>query len=425
MLPGVSRRSFGVAALAGGVTLAVEGCRPSAAAAAGSGGGVRKPAGPIELKKDFDPTEMESGKVVLPLAPGRRVGIAVVGLGRLALEEILPAIAQTRRCRLVAVVSGQREKATAVAAAHGIDERGVYDYASFDRIRNDPAIELVYIVLPNGMHLEFTKRAFEAGKHVLSEKPMAATVAEATAMLDASTKAKKMLMVAYRAQYEPHHRELIRMARANELGKLRGMIATNAQAQGDPSQWRMKKNLAGGGALPDIGIYCLNAARYLTGEEPSSVTAMIASDPSDPRFAEVEDQVSFTLRFPSGFLATCATSYSQHNSRLLRLSGSTGWAELDPAFAYEGLRMRIGKKDGTHETVTERRFPVKNQFALEMEHAAECVISGARPHTPGEEGLQDMKLMAAIYEAAASGSTVKLAPVPGVDPFRGPPPEEG
>jgi predicted dehydrogenase len=383
-----------------------------------------EPPDAVRLPKLFAATETESAKMPAPWPPQRRVGVAVVGLGRLALDEILPAFGESQRCRLVAVVSGDAAKARTIAAQYGIDAKSVYDYKTFDRLRDDANVELVYIALPNGLHAEFTVRAAHAGKHVLCEKPMANTVAECQQMIDACERAGKKLMIAYRMQYEPYNREAIRMARAGALGKLKGFSAMNGQTQGDPRQWRLKKSLAGGGALVDVGIYCLNAARYLSGEEPIEVAALQHSTPNDPRFAEVEEQVDFVLRFPSGLMASCTTSYGYHNAKRYRLVGESAFVELDPAFPYRGQSMRVGRKAdaATGESLQTLVLAAKNQFALEMDHMAERLRSGQKPHTPGEEGMQDMKLIAAIYQAAKSGHAVSLPAVSRPDAFRGPAP---
>ncbi len=379
---------------------------------------------PVKLPELLAATERESGDMPAPLPWEKRVGVAVVGLGRLSLEQILPAFAQSKLCRPVALVSGDAAKAGNVAAQYGVDAKSVYDYKSYDRLSDNAKVDVVYIVLPNGMHAEYTVRAAHAGKHVLCEKPMANSVAECQQMIDACKAANKQLMVAYRMQYEPYNREIIRLARAGEIGKLKAFSATNGQNQGDPKQWRLNRALAGGGALPDVGIYCLNAARYISGEEPVEVQAMQYSTPNDPRFAEVEEQVNFTLRFPSGLLASNITSYGVHDSKRFRVLGESGWVELDPAFPYTGQTMRIGRKrEGSKiEDVAQPRLEAKNQFALELDHMATCVQKNQRPHTPGEEGMQDMRIIAAIYEAARTGNTVKLPAVGGVDAFRGPAP---
>jgi predicted dehydrogenase len=421
----VSRRSAlkisGLAALSGVMAeLVSTGGGASVAAAAPA----PKAPGPIKLPNLFAPTERESQEMPAPLPWDQRVGFAIVGLGRLSLDQILPAFAKSKRCRPVALVSGDRAKASIVASQYGIDSKSLYDYKNYDRLRDDRAVDVVYVVLPNSMHAEYTVRAAQAGKHVLCEKPMANSVTECQQMIDACNQAGKKLMIAYRMQYEPHNREVIRMARAGELGTLKGFSATNGQAQGDPRQWRLSRALAGGGALPDVGIYCLNAARYLTGEEPTEVSALMGSTPGDPRFTEVEEQVEFLLRFPSGVLASCSTSYGYHNSKRFRLLGSAAWADLDPAFPYTGQLLRIGRhRPGSPSIEIEQRvLEPKDHFAQEMDHLAMCVHSNVRPHTPGEEGMQDMRIIAALYESARGGHPVKIQALANPASLRGPAP---
>jgi predicted dehydrogenase len=353
----------------------------------------------------------------------QRVRFAIVGLGKLSLGELLPAFAQCKLSRCTALVSGNRAKAEKTAAQYAIDPKHIYDYASFDRLRDDPDVDVVYIVLPNSMHAEYTVRAAEAGKHVLCEKPMANSVSECEQMIAACEKAQKQLMIAYRMQYEPFNREVVRMARGGELGKLRNFISSNGQMEKDPKHWRLKRALSGGGPLPDVGIYCLNAARFISGEEPIEVSAMLQTAPDDPRFQEVEEQVDFTLRFPSGLLASCATSYNVYDSKSFRLLGEKAWVELDPAYGYQGQRMRVARAtdDGTDQK-SEPQIQAQNQFALEMDHMAQCLREKRRPHTPGEEGMQDMRIIAAIYAAAESGQMVRLPAAAKLDAFRGPPP---
>jgi predicted dehydrogenase len=358
------------------------------------------------------------------LPPEQRVGFALVGLGKLTLGQILPQFAHCKLARPTALVSGDRAKAERTAKQYGVDPAHVYDYASFDRIRDDPRVDVVYVVLPNSMHAEYTIRAARAGKHVLCEKPMANSVEECRQMIAACEKAKRHLMIAYRMQYEPRNREAIRIVRSGALGKLKNMISSNGQMERDPNEWRLKRALAGGGPLPDVGIYSLNAARYLTGEEPVEVSAIQYTTPGDPRFEEVEEQIDFTLRFPSGVLASCATSYNVHPRRDYHLMFERGRLDFDPAFAYGGLAMSVrGEgKDGAEAQVELPRFEDAPQFALEMDHMAQCVRENRRPHTPGEEGMQDMRIIEAIYEAARTRRNVELPPVAGLDAFRGPPP---
>lgn len=355
-----------------------------------------------------------------PLPPAERVGFAIVGLGRLSLEQILPAFAESKLAKPVAVVSGTPDKAKLVAAQYGIAPEAIYDYQSFDRIADNKDIQAVYIVLPNALHKEFTLRAAAAGKHVLCEKPMATSVADAVAMVAACVKAQRKLMIAYRCQYEPANRHVIELARNGSLGDLRLIHAVNTQSMGDPAQWRLRKALAGGGALPDIGLYCLNAARAITGEEPVEIFARSVQPQGDPRFAEVEATIDFTLRFQSGVLASCQSSYDAYNRKDLSLNLSRGAIELKNAFEYEGQRLSVAQRQDELAGETEYRVPRHNQFALELDHFADCIRRDRQPHTPGEEGLADQRLMAALYESARSGKPVTLPKVASRDIYRGP-----
>ncbi|PYT47943.1 MAG: glucose-fructose oxidoreductase, partial [Acidobacteria bacterium] len=301
-------------------------------------------------------------------------------------------------------VSGHPDKANKLALRYGVNPKNIFNYQNYDTIKDNPEVDIIYIVLPNGMHAEYTVRGLQAGKHVLTEKPMANTPAECQQMIDASRKAGRKLMVAYRCRYEPYNREAIRITRSHELGATKVILADHGFNIGDPTQWRLKKDLAGGGSLMDIGIYSLQAARYLTGEEPNEVNAVMYNTPGDPRFKEVEETINFQLRFPSGVLANCTSSYGYAGQNHYRVVGTEGWLELDPATSYRGLRMRVYRGNVTEE----RELPVRDHFALEMDHMSECVTENKEPLTPGEEGLRDLKVMMAIYEAANTGKTAKL-----------------
>ncbi|WP_131194399.1 Gfo/Idh/MocA family protein [Lichenihabitans psoromatis] len=351
----------------------------------------------------------------------KRLGVAVVGLGHLSLGEILPGFGQSKSVKVVALVSGHREKARAVAAEYNVPERALYDYASFDSIKNNPEIDFVYIVLPNAMHLEFVTRAAQAGKHVLCEKPMATTSADAELMIAACRDAKVKLMIAYRMQYEATQRAAMAMVRKKEIGELRLIQAVNGQND-TPGQWRQVKAIAGGGSLPDVGIYCYNAFRYLTGEEPVEVTGRMTQPTGDPRFSQVEDLANFTLQFPSGVMGVGTSGYSIHEARALKAMGTTGWIGLYNAFAYNNIAMTVSRKDGEVNGIDHRQYPPKSQFATEMDHFADAIRRDVVPHTPGEEGLQDIRIMEAIYRAAEGGSPVKMPLVQGLDTTRGPAP---
>jgi predicted dehydrogenase len=336
------------------------------------------------------------------------VGYAVVGLGRLSLNQILPAFGKSEYSRVTALVSGDRQKARRIAAQYGVPETSIYSYAEYERLADNKSVKAVYIVLPNGLHEEYVLRGAKAGKHILCEKPMANSSAEARRMIEACVHAKVKLMIAYRQQYEPNNRMLRKLVSDGKLGHVRGFLSTNAQQQGDPAQGRLKKSLAGGGCLPDVGLYCINAARFLSGKEPSRVSAQLWQPKDDIRFREVEATVSFNMYFPDGFLATCSTSYDAHKSQTLRLEGTDLWAEISPAFAYHGNKLKYSKLEAGQEVVFEPQIEEKDQFAREMDHFAACIVEGRQPHTPGEEGLQDHRIIEAIYESAHTGKTVEV-----------------
>ncbi|HTR67555.1 MAG TPA: Gfo/Idh/MocA family oxidoreductase [Terriglobales bacterium] len=345
-----------------------------------------------------------AAELVVPDPPGKKLGWAIVGLGSLSINQILPAFAKCEKSKVVAFVSGHPDKANKLALRYGVNPKNIYNYQNYDSIKDNPEVDVIYIVLPNGMHAEYTVRGLQAGKHVLSEKPMANTPAECQQMIDAARKADRKLMVAYRCRYEPYNQEAIRIARSSELGKTQVIVSDHGFNIGDPTQWRLNKKLAGGGCLMDIGIYALQAARYLSGEEPVEINAMTYSDPNDPRFKEVEETINFQLRFPSGILANCTSSYGYAGQNHYRVVGTEGWLDMEPATSYSGLRMHVHRKNITEEI----ELPVRDHFQMEMDHMSACVMENREPLTPGEEGLRDLTIMMGIYEAARSGKMVKL-----------------
>jgi predicted dehydrogenase len=344
------------------------------------------------------------GPLVVPNPPGKKLGWAIVGLGSLSIYEILPAFAKCEKSKPVAFVSGHPDKANKLAERYGINPKNIYNYQNYDSIKDNPEVDIIYIVLPNGMHAEYTIRGFQAGKHVLTEKPMANTPADCQKMIDAGRAAGKKLMVAYRCRYEPYNQDAIRICHSGELGSIQAVLTNAGWRVTNPDQWRLKKDMAGGGSLMDIGIYALNGARYLTGEEPTEINAMSYTTPNDPRFKEVEENIYFQMRFPSGALANCTSSYGYFHTSCFRVIGTKGWLEMDPATWYSGLRLRVGDDNG----ITEKELPTRDHFALEMDHLSQCVMDNKEPLTPGEEGLRDISLMMAVYESARTGKTVKV-----------------
>lgn len=330
---------------------------------------------------------------------GRKLGYAIVGLGGYGLGRIIPQFQNCQHSRLVALVSGDPAKAKKVAQEYGVPERGIYSYNDFDRIRDNPDIDIVYVCLPVFMHAEYTIRAAQAGKHVMCEKPMAVSSAECEQMIAACRKAGKKLMIGYRSRFEPHNVEAIRLARAGAIGTLRYFRSEHGFVAGDANTWRMKKAQSGGGSLMDIGIYALQAARYMTGEEPVAVFAKETTNRSDPRFREVEDMIDFQLEFPSGAIGSCMSMYSANRNQFV-LMGEKGRIELEPATAYSGQRMWVGQERSDKTEVKPPPGPYANQWVGQLDHMAQCVLQNREPLVPGEEGLRDLRIIEAVYRSA-------------------------
>lgn len=336
--------------------------------------------------------------------PGRKLGYAIVGLGSYATRQIMPRLKNCDHARLAALVSGTPEKLERYGAEYGIPKTHRYGYRDYDRIRDNPDIDLVYVVLPNSMHAEYSIRASRAGKHVLCEKPMAVSSAECEAMIAAAREAGRKLMIGYRSRFEPYNRHAIEIVRGGALGRPR-LITSEHGFNAQPGQWRLDRALSGGGSLMDIGIYSLQAARYLSGEEPLEISAMESTDRSDPRFRTVEDRIDWQMRFPSGAIANCVSSYSSgHNA--YRVTGTEGWVEMEPATSYEGHRMWVRRDGKTEPRVLPT--PARDQFVEQLDHLAVCARTGREPIVPGEEGLRDLRLMEAIYRSARERRAVRL-----------------
>ena len=251
---------------------------------------------PVPLIKTASPTEKEQSEYPTPVAPAKKIGFAIVGIGDLALAQVLPAFANSKYAKPVALVSGHPDKAKKVATQYGISEKNIYNYQNFDEIKKNDEIDVVYIILPNNMHHEFVLRAAKAGKHVLCEKPMAMNPKECEEMIAACEKANRKLMIAYRMQYEPNVAQCRQWVQSKEYGNVKLLEFYNGQDNGDPEQWRLKK-MYGGGSMMDVGIYCLNTCRFLLGEEPDAVFAVTHSTEGDARFKEVDESMLFQLYF--------------------------------------------------------------------------------------------------------------------------------
>jgi predicted dehydrogenase len=412
----VDRRNFLALSTQAAVAASLGGMSAHAASASSKPSG--KMPEPIML-----PPQVEGDNEKMPafIPKEQRIGYAVIGLGRLSLDQILPALKESKRSKLTALVSGDRKKAEAVAKMYDVPETSIYDYKNFDSIKNNPDVHAVFIVLPNSMHKEYTIRAAKAGKHVLCEKPMAMNPEECQEMIDACKAADVKLMVAYRVQYNPMHLKVKKEIENGRIGDVIAMDLQNLQNQSakNVDQWRHKIKLAGGGPLPNVGVYCFNTARFLIGEEPTEIMATLHQPKDDARFKETEETVSWSMKFPSGVIAQCLTSHGAMEGKRYSVLGTKGAYVSDPAFPYEGVKVKFNSKDGNQEL----DMPEENQFAVEMDHFSMCITDNKKPFTPGEEGLQDHKIQSAIYESARTGKLVKLENFKGKDVFRGQKPE--
>jgi len=328
--------------------------------------------------------------------PQRKTGYAVIGLGRIA-GHFLPAAGLTANSQITGLVSGHRDKADKIAAQYNVPAASIYNYENFDEIAHNPAIEAVYVALPNSMHAEYTIRAAKAGKHVLCEKPMSISVAEAEAMIAACKAANVKLMIAYRCHYEPTNLRAVQLIREGNLGQVQAIESAFGFNMGR-GEWRTSKALAGGGPVYDVGIYSLNACRYLTGEEPDHISAYASTIDHDGRFNEVEENVSWIMRFPSGIVASCATTYGAGMPGYFKVYGSKGWLQVDQAFVYEGLHLRAEFQGTKLDEPNPARDP--SHFVAEADHFSHCVQNNLEPQSPGEEGLRDMRYIAEIYKSA-------------------------
>jgi predicted dehydrogenase len=326
----------------------------------------------------------------------KKIGYAVIGLGRIA-GHFMPGTRSTSNSQITALVSGHRDKAERIAADYGLPTNSIYSYENFDRIAENKTVDAVYVALPNSMHAEYTIRAAKAGKHVLCEKPMATNVADCERMIAACKAANVKLMIAYRCHFEPTNLKAVKLLKDGALGQVQSIESAFGFdiARGE---WRLNKKLAGGGPLFDVGIYSLNACRYLTGEEPQDIAAYSSVIDHDGRFDEVEENVSWSMKFPSGIVASCQTTYGAAMEGYFRVHGSKGWVQVDQAFVYEGLRLR-GDFGGTQiDEPNPARDP--SQFQAEAEHFSHCLQNGLEPQSPGDEGLRDMGYIARIYRSA-------------------------
>ena len=335
-------------------------------------------------------------------AADRQLGVALVGLGSYSAGQLAPALQQTKLCRLAGIVTGTPAKAAQWKHQYGIPDQNIYDYKTFDRIIDNPAIDIVYVVLPNALHAEYVVRAAQAGKHVICEKPLATSVADARRMVAAVRQAGKQFSVGYRLHFEPHNQEMMRLGQQQAFGPVRHLLADNGFRLSTPS-WRVNRALSGGGPLMDMGIYCVQGCLYAKGQVPVSVTAKFIPNPDPALFKDVEAGLDWQFQFADGAVADCRTRYTENMTGLLRAEGPKGWAELAPAFGYGGLAGRTSRGP--------MNLPNLNQQAAQMDDFAACILRNRPTRVPGEMGLRDVQLLEAIYRAAETGQQVSTKDV--------------
>lgn len=324
-----------------------------------------------------------------------------MGLGSYGTR-VAEAMLACKRAKLTGVISGTPSKIKTWQTKYGIAEKNCYNYENFDQIKNNPDIDAVYIITPNALHHSQALRVAKAGKHVICEKPMALNAMEALEMVNACKQANVKLLIGYRMHFEANTLEVVRMRKAGEFGKPLFFQGLSGFRIGDPGQWRLTKNLAGGGAMMDIGIYSINGSRYMIGEEPVWVTAQeTKTDPQ--KFKEgVDETIQFQLGFASGAVASCLSTYSMNNLDKFFLNGDKGFAELQPSTGYGPIQGR------THRGPL--NLPYVTHQTTQMEEMAQIILDNKIPEVPvdGEEGLKDMKIIDAIYLAVKTGKRVEL-----------------
>ncbi|HWK07691.1 MAG TPA: Gfo/Idh/MocA family oxidoreductase [Puia sp.] len=334
-------------------------------------------------------------------ADGPLLRVAIMGLGSYGTR-VAEAMQSCKKARLAGIISGTPSKIAAWKTKYNIPDKNCYNYSNFDNIKDNPDIDAVYVITPNALHKDQVIRVAKAGKHAISEKPMSVNASDGQAMIDACKQAGVKLLVGYRMHFEPKTLEIIRMRKAGEFGQVRFFQGLCGFTIGDPTQWRLNKQLAGGGSMMDIGIYAINGSRYMVGEDPIWVTAQEIKT-NTVKFKEgVDETIQFQLGFPSGAVASCLSTYNMNNLDRFFLDGEKGFAEMWPSTGYGPIKGRTHKGELTQ--------PITTHQTVQMDEMAGILLEGKQPIVPvdGEEALKDLKIIDAIYLAAKTGQKVPL-----------------
>lgn len=328
-----------------------------------------------------------------------KLGVALVGLGGYASGQLAPALLETEHCYLAGIVTGTPSKISSWQQKYNIPDNNIYSYDNFDKIKDNKDIDIIYVVLPNALHAEYVVRAAAAGKHVITEKPMAITVEDCDKMIAACKKAGKMLSVGYRLHFEPYNLEMQKLGQQKVFGAINKMQAGFGFSIGDAGQWRLKKSLAGGGPLQDLGIYCIQGFCYTTGISPIAVTATEGAKTNPQKFREVEQSLRWQFEMPGGILCDGQASYD-HNMNFLKAQATNGSFELISAFNYGG---QAGKTPNGA-----MNFMHINQQAKQMDDFALAIKHNRPTPVPGEMGRRDVRLIQSIYEAMQTGKRIEI-----------------
>ncbi|HET8736040.1 MAG TPA: Gfo/Idh/MocA family oxidoreductase [Pricia sp.] len=332
---------------------------------------------------------------------GRTLNVALMGLGSYATR-VAKAMEDCKRAKITGLISGTPSKLAEWGGKYDVPEKSRYNYDSFDAVKDNPDIDAVYVITPNGLHKDQAIRVAQAGKHVICEKPMGVNAEEGQAMVDACKAADVKLLIGYRMHFEPKTVAVIQMRKDGEFGKTTFFQGQSGFRIGDPDQWRLDKELAGGGAMMDIGIYAINGARYMLGEEPVWVTAQ-ETKTNPEKFKEgVDETIQFQMGFPSGAVANCLSTYNMSHLDRFYMTGDKGWVEMRPSTGYGPIEGSTHKGKLTQPHVTHQ--------TLQMDGMARIIFEGEQPIVPvnGEEGVKDLKIIDAIYKAAKTGEKIAL-----------------
>ena len=328
--------------------------------------------------------------------------VAIMGLGSYGTR-VAEAMQDCKMAKLVGVISGTPSKIKTWQAKYNIDEKNCYNYENLGDIKNNPDIDAVYVITPNGLHRDYVIRVAKAGKHVICEKPMAVNAEEGQEMIDACNKANVKLLVGYRMHFEAKTLEIIRMRKEGAFGKILFFQGLSGFIIGDPTQWRLNRQLSGGGAMMDIGIYSINGSRYMIGEEPVWVTAQ-ETKTNPEKFKEgIDETIQFQLGFPGGAVASCLSTYTLNNLDRFLLNGTEGFAEMQPSTGYGPIQGRTNKGELTQPHITHQ--------TVQMDEMAGIILQGKQPIVPvdGYEALKDLKIIDAIYAAVKKGKKIPLS----------------